>query len=88
MLSCKEATRLISESLEHALPFHKRMALRFHLMMCRFCARFEKQIIFLREVFKRYGKQEQAEDTISADSPCLSPEAHERMKRRIEQDNV
>jgi len=34
MLSCKEATRLVSESLGRELPVRQRLSLRFHLMMC------------------------------------------------------
>lgn len=44
MLSCREASRLVSEGLDHKLPWAKRVSLRLHLLMCRGCARFRRQI--------------------------------------------
>ncbi len=85
MLSCKKATRLISQNLDNALPVHSRMALRLHILMCRFCARFEKQMLFLRDIFKRYEKQTQAESALPSDSPHRSPEATERIKTALQE---
>lgn len=48
MLSCKEASRLVSEGLDRKLAMRERVTLRFHLMMCSGCTRVEKQLKFLR----------------------------------------
>ncbi len=47
MLSCKEATRLVSEGLDRELPFWRRMGLRLHVVMCRGCSRYARQITAL-----------------------------------------
>jgi len=52
MLSCREATRLLSESMDHELPLGRRSALRFHLALCRFCRRYLAQVSFLRRVLR------------------------------------
>ena len=44
MLSCKEATQLVSEGLDRELPFWRRMGLRLHVVMCRGCSRYTRQI--------------------------------------------
>ena len=44
MLSCKEATRLVSEGLDRELPFWRRLSLRFHVFMCRGCSSYTRQI--------------------------------------------
>lgn len=44
MLTCKNATRLISESEDRPLSINEKMQLRLHLMLCSGCARYEKQI--------------------------------------------
>ena len=53
MLSCKDVTRLISESMDHSLPFGKRVGVRLHLLICRFCARYERQLLLIRETMRR-----------------------------------
>ena len=62
MLSCKEATRLVSEGLDRELPFWRRMSLRFHVVMCRGCSRYTRQIRALnRLVTDHYGDDPPAE---------------------------
>ncbi len=86
MLNCKEATKLLSDSLEQPLPLLGRAGLKMHLLMCRFCSRFEKQLLFMRQLIHLYEKQRQEDDHPSPDSPCLTPEARERMKKALRED--
>ena len=74
--NCKEATRLVSESLDRKLPFHQRIGIRIHLLMCKFCSRYEKQLMFLRKTSRTQKMYE--EDTESYTS--LPPEARKRIK--------
>lgn len=37
MPSCKEVRELLTEYMDGNLPVHKRMGIRFHLMMCKAC---------------------------------------------------
>lgn len=48
MLSCKQATRLMSQSQERPLGFGERFNLRLHTMICTGCRRTEQQFQFLR----------------------------------------
>jgi hypothetical protein len=52
MLSCKEATQLVSQGLDRRLGFLERVALRLHLLICDGCTHFKKQTAFLREAMK------------------------------------
>lgn len=54
MISCKQATELVSRAQETPLGFRQRMALRLHLLLCDGCARFSKQMGFLRQAMRRY----------------------------------
>lgn len=76
--TCREATRLQSQSLERALTLRERVGLRIHLALCRWCKRYGIQIRFLRSVAQRQSEQS---ETLPAQS--LSPEAAERMKVRL-----
>lgn len=53
MLSCKDVTRLLSESMDHSLPLGKRIGVRLHLLICKFCARYERQLLLIRETVRR-----------------------------------
>ncbi len=44
MLTCQQASQLISHSLDHPLSWYELMQLRLHLMMCGACNRFRKQL--------------------------------------------
>lgn len=48
MLSCKEVSLLLSQSCDARLTLRQRLAVRLHLLICHGCARFAKQLRFLR----------------------------------------
>lgn len=48
MLTCKQASQLISQSLDHPLSWPQRMQLKLHLLMCTACNRFKQQLDLLR----------------------------------------
>jgi hypothetical protein len=53
MLSCKEATQLVSQGLDRRLGLGQRVALRLHLAICDGCSSFRKQVALLRQAMKR-----------------------------------
>lgn len=56
MLNCHDATRLMSESQEHALSLLDRMVLRAHVMMCDGCRNFEKHLPVLRRAARSFAR--------------------------------
>jgi hypothetical protein len=82
IFSCKDTTCLASESLDHKLSFWRRLALRFHMLMCSPCRRFFRQLLFLRHAscrLEEHGGHVHGEAAMS-----LSSEARERMQRVLE----
>ena len=57
ILSCKEATRLVSQGLDRKLGFGQRVALRVHLAICDGCTTFSKQAAFIRDAVKQLGSR-------------------------------
>jgi hypothetical protein len=53
MLSCKDATQLVSQGLDRRLGLRERVALRLHLVICDGCTQFRKQAAFLQKAVKR-----------------------------------
>jgi hypothetical protein len=76
--TCRDASRLQSEALETNLCFSKRIGLRLHLMICKWCRRYGKQIRFLRQ-----AAHEHPENLSEAVPQQLSMEARERIKQRL-----
>lgn len=56
MLSCKEATHLLSQLQDRKLTLAERMQLEVHLAMCKGCSNFRDQMAFLRAACKRHLK--------------------------------
>jgi hypothetical protein len=54
VLTCHEATALLSEAQERPLLFTERARLRMHLAVCRFCREFANQVDFLRAATRAY----------------------------------
>jgi hypothetical protein len=48
-LSCREASRLVSESLDRQLTRRERWALRVHTILCVACRRYARQTRMIRE---------------------------------------
>ena len=56
MLSCKQASQLISQSLDRKLSWRERLALCMHLLICKYCTRFSQQLQILRVALKRMSE--------------------------------
>jgi hypothetical protein len=54
IISCKDASRLVSKQEDARLTWWQRVTLRLHLSVCAACTRFERQIRFLRTAMRRY----------------------------------
>ena len=54
IISCKEASRLASQQQDADLSSWQRLVLRLHLAVCEGCARFERQLDFLRIAMRKY----------------------------------
>ncbi len=57
MLSCREASRLQSDKLDRPLRPGEKLALQFHLVMCRACSRAETQLGILRKAMSGLAKR-------------------------------
>lgn len=53
MLTCKDATELMSQKMDGKLPLATRVSLGFHLLICKGCRNFNDQLHFIRKAVKR-----------------------------------
>ena len=79
MFNCRDISKKVSDSMDRTLPVHERMMIAFHLMMCRFCRRFKKQLLTLRKALQ--FEEQAGHDPY--DSVSLPLEARERIKQAM-----
>ena len=76
--SCKTAARLLSEALDHKLTFRQQLGLRVHLVLCKWCSRYWKQIAFVHSVV-----HSRPDEVTTAVPRQLSDEARERIRQKL-----
>jgi len=79
MFNCKEVSRRVSESMDRRLPVHQRLLIRVHLLMCRYCARFRRQMMIIRELCRSPKLDEDLPDT----PVYMPPDARRRIKQAL-----
>ena len=82
MLSCKDVTQLISQSMDTSLPIGKRLGVRLHLLTCRFCARYERQLRLIRETLRRLSAIEDRPEGPVVEN--LSADARDRIRKSLQ----
>ena len=80
MFRCKDVSQKVSLSMDVALPLHHRLAIRFHLLMCRYCARFRRQLMMLRTASRQLDSDPPSTDPAAA---TLSDATRKRIKKAL-----
>ena len=78
MISCQGAALLSSESHDRSLTLRERVWLRLHLVRCKLCSRYARQLAFVGDACSRV-----VEDP--AGSAELADDARERIRQRLKQ---
>ena len=76
---CRDMTALISRSMDERLGFWERFGYKLHLVYCRACRRYRKQLLTLREIIR--GADSEASQ---AAGPTLSPDARKRIQDAVQ----
>ena len=76
---CKTVTPKLGESLDRKLPLKTRLVLKLHMFTCGPCARYLKQIKYLKDAMHAHDKQLKNEDS----SQKLRDEAKASTKEKL-----
>ncbi len=79
-LTCEDTSSIISESMDHRVPFGKRLRLKIHLALCEVCMYYKKQLETIRKLAQNLAR----EDTPANAGAALRPDTKERLKKMIE----
>jgi hypothetical protein len=80
-MPCHDVADLIARGMDTDLPSSERFAVRLHLLYCRFCRRFKRQLTWLRTMFHEAGRRAEADDF--APPLELSEQARERIRSTL-----
>lgn len=76
--TCPEVVRILSLGMDKELSLTTRIKLRIHYRMCSFCARYAKQLKYIREVSRQFPER-----VGEVSGPALPTDAKERMKAAL-----
>jgi predicted anti-sigma-YlaC factor YlaD len=79
MLSCKQASEVISQSLDRKLTAWERFNLKLHLLICKYCRYFSQQLQTLRVAVKANVYSIENDNTIG-----MSNEAKNRIAALVD----
>jgi hypothetical protein len=80
MLTCKDASQLMSQSFDRRLGLMEKAGLRFHLLICKSCRVAHRQLDLLHWFCKRIAADP---SDITSVQPGLSAEAEERILKEL-----
>lgn len=80
-VSCEEASRLASESLDRPLLRRERWALRWHTLVCRNCHRLVQQLETMRALLANMPQASQKQ--LRENLPQLSPDRKQQIKQLL-----
>jgi len=77
--TCREVAAQLSREQDTAVPMRRSRLLSLHLMMCRYCRRYDRQLAWLRRSLKRAR--------VDAAAPKLSACARARIHQSLQDDD-
>ena len=87
MLSCEEATFLISKKQHQKLTFKENLQLKMHLFSCYLCRRYEKEIAVLTQSFSKMKSDAEAEPPRIKLSEAQKQKLDETLKCAIDEEH-
>jgi hypothetical protein len=81
MWRCKQVSHALFQHHHWDLPVHKRMGLKLHIALCVFCGRFQRQVMAMQDMARKYRLMEEEDQT--GETVRLSAEARDRLRKTL-----
>lgn len=82
-IHCKRATELISDSRHRKLTRYERVCLALHMMICRACRAYRRQVELIEEALRESGAS--VDELLASAGESLSPDARQRIEDALRQ---
>jgi hypothetical protein len=80
-ITCRDTTPLISEVMDHSLPFGKSLRLKIHLAICGVCCFYKRQLETIHALAQKLGR----EDAPTQEAVALSEQAKTKIRDSLRQ---
>ena len=80
MSTCDVITERVSESMDHKISFGANMQMRMHIMGCKFCREYEKQLLAIKNIL---AKCSEMNSTLDDQDIVLDDTVRERIKDNL-----
>ena len=87
MLSCKQASELVSQALDRPLSIRERWSVRFHLFICRACTRFSRQLAFMQATIEKFVSETEQNEQLQLSSTSKARMAEVLRSETLESDS-
>ncbi len=81
MWLCKQVAHALDDHRYWDLPWHRRLGLNLHVLLCFVCGRYHRHVMLMQRTAHDYVAHEQAD--LPAAGLSLSPEARDRIAKKI-----
>jgi len=75
---CHNMTRLVSQSMDHRLPFSTWARMKLHYMICVWCERYAVQIALVKDAARNFAR-----NSANSGAETISPERKKRLQADI-----
>ena len=75
---CHNMTRLVSQSMDHRLPFSTWARMNLHYIICVWCERYAEQIALVKDAARNF-----AGNSVNSSAETISPERKKRLQADI-----
>ena len=65
IFNCRKVSHLVSEAMDREISLARRIGIKFHLMMCRYCSRYERQLKTIRQMVQKGAEENEPTHTLS-----------------------
>lgn len=79
--ACQQTVEKLSQSLERKLTMRERIDVKLHLWICAWCQWYLEHLHIIRDAAR--ARAAESPDLAPLTGPTLSPEARERIKRKL-----
>lgn len=82
MWTCKQVSRTLADHRYWNLPFHRRLGLKIHVLLCAVCGKYNRQVMMMQETAHAFSKHE-LDDPPKGDAERLSESAREKIRQAL-----
>lgn len=83
---CEDITRLISKSLDTRLTFREKWQVRIHIIGCKLCHMYQKQLMAMDRMFRKSAEIFKKDQGSSGEG--LSKEAYHKIKSEMDKNRA